>query len=96
MKVRSILASPWAYGGWLVFLVAAFLVTYRIDPYVYAFTVLGLAWVSGLVVAVGIVASVLGKRSGHPGRAAWIGASALAIAATVIAALQILKGFRWA
>jgi hypothetical protein len=96
MKLRSMLASPWTHGGWLAFVAAAFLVTYRVEPYVYGFTVLGLAWVSGLVVAVGVVAIALGIRSGHRGRSAWIAASSLATAATVIAALQVLKGIRWA
>ena len=96
MKLREFLTSPWTHLGWLAFLVAAFLVTYRIDPYVYGFTVLGLAWVSGVVVAVGILAVVLEIRSGRPGRAVWIGASSLATAATVIAALQVLRGIRWA
>jgi hypothetical protein len=96
VKLRAVASSPWTHHGWLAFLVAAFLVTYRVDPYVYAFTVIGLAWISGLVVAVGIVAIVLGIRSGRRGRASWIAASSLATVATVIAALVILKGFRWA
>lgn len=96
MKPRTILASPWTHFGWLVFVAAAFLATYRIDPYVYGFTVLGLAWFSGLVLAIGIVAIVLGIRSGRRGRAVLIGACSLATAVTVVAALQILKGFRWA
>lgn len=96
MKLRAVVSSPKTYLAWLAFVVAAFLVTYRVDPYVYGFTVLGLMWVSGLVVVVGVVASVLAVRSGRPRDAAWIGAASLAIATTVVLALQILKTFRWA
>ena len=96
MKLRAVLASPWTYLAWLAFVLAAFLVTYRADPYAYGFTVLGLAWASGALAAIGIVAIVHHLRGARAGRAAWIGLALLGIAATVIRALEILKGFRWA
>ena len=96
MKVRAVVSSPWTHLAWLAFVLAAFLITYPIDPFVYAFTVLGLAWASGAVVAVALVAIVLLLRSGRAGRAAWIGLASAGTAAATIAALAILKSFRWA
>lgn len=96
MKPPRILVSPWTYGAWLAFLVVAFLVSYRGDAYVYGFTVLGLAWVSGLVVACGCVAIVLHLRAGRTAGALWIGTGTIGIIASTVTALAILKTFKWA
>jgi hypothetical protein len=54
---RRALSSPYFYGGWALVVVAALLGTAPFDPYVFAFTALGLAWLTG-VVAIGAVAAI--------------------------------------
>jgi hypothetical protein len=96
MRLRRILVNPWAYGAWLAFLVVAFLASYYSDPYAYGFTVLGLAWVSSLVVVCACVAVVLGLRAGRTAGALWIGTATIGIVAATVTALAILKTFKWA
>ncbi len=93
---RRLAEHPLTYTVWLAFLLVGCLATYRIDPYVYGFTVLGLAPVSSGVVVCGLVVWLRARWSGRPGRPHVIGGLSLSIAAVTLIALAILRTFRWA
>lgn len=87
--------SPAFYVGWAVLVAGGLAVAYRVDPYVFGFASLGLAWATGAVAMVGIAAVVLSRRA--TGRAKLLVTASLLVAAAALAiALRILSGFKWA
>jgi hypothetical protein len=93
--VRRLLSSPVLYGGWALFVVAALLVTYRIDPYVFAIGALILAWLTGAVAVAGVAAVALwAPEWTWPRRLLVIGSVAVAVFA-VAQALALLRTFSW-
>jgi len=55
-RLQRLLSSPLLYGGWAIVVVAALLVTYPIDRYVFAIGALILAWLTGAVALAGVAA----------------------------------------
>ena len=93
--VRRVLSSPAVYCGWAVLVVAALLGTYRIDPYVFAFTALGLAWLTGAVAIVAVAVLALWGW-GWTRRRRLLVAFGLAVAVAAVArALAVLRTFSW-
>jgi hypothetical protein len=90
-----VVVSPLTYGLWAALVVAALGATYFADPYIFAFTTLGLAYASIGVGLVGLPVSVLARSVGWPARVAILISLALAGAA-VITALAALRTFKWA
>jgi hypothetical protein len=94
--LRRLLSSPWMYGGWAVLVVGALVGTYPVDPYVFGFTALGLAWVTGALTIVAVAAlGFWGWEWGWPRRLLVIAAMVVSIAA-VARALALLRTFSWA
>jgi hypothetical protein len=94
--LRRILSSPWLYGGWAVFVVCGLVGTYPVDPYVYGFTALGLAWLTGALTILAVAAlGFWGWEWAWSHRLLVIAAVGLSIAA-VAQALVILGTFKWA
>jgi hypothetical protein len=95
-RFRRVASSPRLYGGWALLVVAALVATYPADPYVFGFTALGLAWLTGAVsiLAVGALA-LWGWDWTWPRRLFIVGAVAMAVAA-VARALAVLSTFKWA
>jgi hypothetical protein len=91
-----VFSSPWTYGAWALFVVSALAGTYLADPYVFAFTALGLAWLTGAVaiVAVGALA-FWGWEWTRTRRVLVVFGLAVAVAA-VARALAVLRTFSWA
>jgi hypothetical protein len=94
--LRRLLSSPLLYGGWALFVVGALVMTYPVDPYLYGFTALTLAWLTGAVTiaAVGAVALWAWDWT-WPRRLLVVAAVAVSVAA-VAQALAILRTFKWA
>ena len=94
--LRRALSSPVLYCGWAGLVVIGLLATYRVDPYVFAFTALGLAWLPGVVaiVAVGALA-FWGWEWTRTRRLLVVLGLAIAVAA-VARALAVLRTFSWA
>ena len=94
--MRRFLSSPWTYGGWALLVVSALAGTYPVDPYVFAFTALGLAWLTGgvAIVAVGALA-FWGWEWTRTRRLLVVLSLAIAVAA-VARALAVLRTFKWA
>jgi hypothetical protein len=94
--VRRVLSSPVLYWSWAIVVVAALLLTYPIDPYVYGFTALGLAWLTGAVTIAAVAAVALWAWEWTwPRRLLVVSGVAVAVLA-VAQALAILRTFRWA
>ena len=94
--VRRVLSSPALYWGWAIFAVAALLLSYPIDPYVFGFTALGLAWLTGAVTIAAVAAVALWAWEWTwPRRLLVVSAVAVAVFA-VAQALAILRTFKWA
>lgn len=93
--MTALVTSPWFYVIWAAIVAAALYGTYFSDPYVFGFTTLGLAWLTGTVGVVGLGACVLSKRLNMVGRLVIVAAVALA-AAAVARALATLSTFKWA
>ena len=93
--VRRGFSSPVLYWGWAVFAVAALFLTYPVDPYLYAFTALGLAWLTGAV-AIAAVAAVAfwAWEWTWPRRLLVVSGVAAAVFA-VAQGLAILRTFKW-
>jgi hypothetical protein len=96
MPLRRILSSPWLYGSWALVVVCALLGTYPVDPFLYGFTALGLAWLTGAMTIVAVAAlGFWGWEWTWTRRFLVIVAMGVSIAA-VARALAILRTFRWA
>jgi hypothetical protein len=94
-RFTTILASPWLYAGWTLFVVAALGTTYLIDPYVFGFATLILAWTCVPVGLTGLSLAVFSATAPRRVRASILLAIVLAGAA-VVTALAILRTFTWA
>lgn len=93
--LRRILSSPWMYGGWAVLVVGALVGTYPVDPYLFGFTALGLAWLTGAVTIVAVAAlGFWGWEWTWPRRLLTIAAMGVSIAA-LAEALSILRTLNW-
>ena len=93
--LRRVLSSPVLYWSWAIFAVAALFFTFPIDPYVFAFAALGLAWLTGAV-TIGAVAAVAlwAWEWTWPRRLLVVSGIAVAVFA-VAQALAILRTFEW-
>jgi hypothetical protein len=94
-RLTTILASPWLYAGWALFVLAALGISYLIDPYVFGFATLILAWTCIPVGLTGLCLALFTPTVSWRSRASIVLAVALAGAA-VLAALAFLSTFRWA
>jgi len=83
------------YAGYAVFAVLALISTYFVDPYVFAFTALGMAWLSGALFVVALGIAVLSRTAKRSAKAWMIAFAATALVASV-AALAVLRTFKWA
>jgi hypothetical protein len=94
--LRPLLSSPLLYGGWAVFVVGALVGTYPVDPYLYGFTALGLAWLTGAVTIAAVAALALWGWDWTWTRRLLVAGAVAASIATVAQALAILRTFKWA
>jgi hypothetical protein len=95
MSVKSFITSPTPYVIWALAVVAALYGTYFGNPYVFAFTALGLCWLTVAVGILGIAICLISKRLRTRDRALIL--AALAISAAAIAkAFQTLGTYNWA
>ena len=93
--MRKILTSPTPYAGWAILVVASLAATYFADPYIFGFTTLGLAWLTGAVALVGLAVCVLSKTTPAAKRLVIVGFLFVA-AAAIATALSVLRTFNWA
>ena len=94
--LRRVLSSPALYWAWAIVAGAALFVSYPIDPYVFAFTALGLAWLTGAVTIAAVAAVALWAWEWTwPRRLLVVSGVAVAVFA-VAQALAILRTFKWA
>ena len=83
------------YWSWAIFTGAALVVSYAIDPYAFAFTALGLAWLTGAVTIVAVATVALWAWDWTWGRRLLMVAGVVAAVMTVASALAILRTFGW-
>ena len=95
-RLRAILSSPLTYGGWALFVVGALVATYPVDPYVYGFTALGLAWLTGAMTIVAVAALALWAWDWTWTRRLLVVAAVAVAVGAVAQALAILSTFKWA
>ncbi|HEV8397727.1 MAG TPA: hypothetical protein VGQ37_25765 [Vicinamibacterales bacterium] len=94
-RLRRLLSSPFLYGGWAVFVVAALVVSYPVDPYVFAFTALILAWVTGAIVIAAVAAVALWAWDWSWRRRLLVVAPVALAVVAVAQALAVLRTFTW-
>jgi len=94
-RFRRLLTSPWPYALWALLVVGGLGATYAADPYLFAFTTLGLAGACAVVTLVGVGAALVSRQTPWPRRAVILACVALSGAA-VVAALALLRTFHWA
>lgn len=94
--LRRVLSSPRLYCGWAVFVVIALIATYRVDPYVFAFTTFGLAWLTGAISIIGVGALGFWAWEWTRGRRLLVVAGLAVAVAAVARALAVLRTFSWA
>jgi hypothetical protein len=95
MSATSFITSPTPYVIWALAVLAALWGTYFGHPYVFAFTTLGLGWLTGAIGVLGIAICLFSKRVRTRDRALIL-ASLLISAAAIAKALQTLGRFNWA
>jgi hypothetical protein len=92
---RRALSSPILYWIWALFVVAALVITYPIDPYVFGIGALILAWMTGAIVVAAVAALALWAWEWPwPRRLLVVAPVALAVLA-IAQALAILRTFKW-
>jgi hypothetical protein len=91
----GIVTSPRLYVVWAALVLVALTAGYFADPYIFAFTTLGLIWISGGIGLVGLWAAVFSRTVNRRARA-WIIVSLAVSAAALAAAIVLLGTFRWA
>ena len=79
-----------------VFVVAALVISYPIDPYVFAFTALGLAWATGAMAIVAMGAMAAWAWDWSWTRRLLVAAGVVMAIAAIERALAILRTFKWA
>ena len=94
--LRRTLSSPFLYGGWALVVVVTLLGTYSIDPYIFAFTALGLAWLTGLVAIAAVSAIGFWGWEWTRTRRLLIAVEVAVAVAAVARALALLRTFNWA
>src|SRR5688572_26000428 len=87
--MRKLITAPILYAAWAAIVIAALVGTYPVDPYVFGFTTLGLAWLTGGMWLLGLVACVLPGAASRGGRVAILGALIIAASAVGVA-LRVL------
>ena len=92
---RKLIARPGLYAVWAGCVLVALYATYFADPYVFAFTVLGLAWLTGGVALVGLGVCLFGRKVSRRGKAVIV-TSLAGAGAGIARALHTLSGFNWA
>ena len=96
MRTTPLWLHPWAYCAWLAISVVAYGTTYFSDPYVFAFTVLGMGTLSLGITLVGVSGAVFGLVTGAENRQCkTLLVLALLIGVASLTAFHVLKGFRW-
>lgn len=93
--LKRFLFAPATYAVWTGLVIAAVVATYYVDPYVFGFTTLILGWISAVPVVAGTGVAVFAKQLAVSART-MIALSVVINAATVSAALVLLRGFKWA
>lgn len=93
--MQRLITAPTAYVAWAVIVMITLVGTYPVDPYLYGFTTLGLAWLTGVVALVAIGACFLRDAPSTAGKLVMF-ASVIIAAAAVAQALHVLGGFNWA
>ena len=94
--MKRFLSAPAVYIAWAVFVVAALIVTYPIDPFLFGMATLVLAWGTGAVGCLALVAAVLWAGEWPKARRAGIAIGVVASGAAVATALAVLSTFNWA
>ena len=94
-RLQRLLSSPLLYGGWAIVVVAALLVTYPIDRYVFAIGALILAWLTGAVALAGVAAVALWAWEWTWARRLLIVAPVALALFAVAQALAILRTSKW-
>lgn len=93
--MRAALLSPWLYVLWAAFVVAALLVTCGVDPYVFGFSAMILAWLS-VAVGVGGLAVIVFARPVSKASKTAIGLALAASGAALWVAFAVLGSYNWA
>ena len=83
------------YAAYAVLALLALIATYFVDPYVFAFTALGLAWLSVALFIVALGITLFSKAATSRAKA-WIIAFASVAVVASAAALAVLRTFKWA
>jgi hypothetical protein len=94
-RMRKLIATPLVYVAWAAIVIVALVGTYPARAYVFAFTTLGLAWLTGAMALLGLAACVWSGALTRGGRVVILG-SLIISAAAVGVALRVLSGFKWA
>ena len=95
MLAKNVLITPAPYILWALFVSAALYGAFVVDPHVFGFTTLALAWLTAGVSLVGLATCMFSKRPIRRDRVIIIAALALA-AAVLVKALCTLGAFNWA
>jgi hypothetical protein len=93
--VKRFITSPVPYVVWALAVSAALYGTSFADPYVFGFTTLGLAWLTGAVALVGVLVCLVSRTARASTRVIIVGSLVLA-AAAIAKALATLRSFDWA
>ena len=91
----TVVRNPKLYWAWTFVVLVALVAAYPVDPYVFGFASLGLAWATGGIGIVGLAAVVLSKTATARARLA-VGAALLIAGVALAVSFRILGGFRWA
>jgi predicted exporter len=83
------------YGGWAIFVVASIGVAYPVDPYLFAFTALILAWLTAAVVIAAVAAVALWAWEWSWRRRLLVVAPVALAVLAVAQALALLRTFTW-
>ncbi len=93
--MKRFITRPGVYVVWTLLVAAALYGTYFSDPYVFGFTTLGLAWLTGAIALLGLGACLFSTRPRPRDRVIIIVALVLS-GAVVAKALATLATFDWA
>lgn len=91
----NIAQKPATYAGWCGVVAISLVATYFGDPYVFAFTTLGLMWLSIAVTVIGVAVVFFAKSPSRAARVTIVSACLGSLVAVFIA-LALLRTFNWA
>jgi hypothetical protein len=94
-RVRGMLTSPVPYGAWLLLVLISLPASYFSHPYIFAFTTLILAWISGAIALTGFAVALLSKTASWRVKA-WIFVAIALTVASVVVAFAVLRTINWA